>query len=133
MIVGVGIDLVEIARVEAVIQRRGDRFVERVFTPVEIAYCRSHRASSDRFAARFAAKEAAMKALGTGWRAGIRWRDFEVRNAASGQPELLLTGRAREVFWALGGERILLSLSHAEAYAVAQVIIEGRASRGSAT
>jgi len=125
MIVGIGVDIAEVGRVRQAIERHGERFLRRVFTPLEISYCQSHRNSHDRFAARFAAKEAAMKALGTGWRRGITWRDIEVCNAASGKPSLNLTGRAQEVFANLGGARILLSLTHTDDYALAQVVIEG--------
>jgi holo-[acyl-carrier protein] synthase len=124
MIVGIGADLAEVARIREAIGRYGDRFLRRVFTPLEVAYCQSHRNAAERFAARFAAKEAAMKALGTGWRAGIRWRDIEVANAKSGRPDLRLSGRAREIFEALGGNRIHLTLTHAGSYALAQVILE---------
>ena len=125
MIVGIGVDIAEVARVRQAIERHGERFLKRVFTPVEISYCRSHRNSDERFAARFAAKEAAMKALGTGWQGGIAWRDIEVSNAASGKPSLNLTGRAQEIFRSLGGKRILLSVTHTDDYALAQVVIEG--------
>jgi holo-[acyl-carrier protein] synthase len=124
MIVGIGADLAEVARIRQAIERYGDRFLRRVFTPLEVAYCRSHRNAAERFAARFAAKEAAMKALGTGWRAGIRWRDIEVANAKSGKPGLKLSGRAQEVLETLGGNRVHLTLTHAESYALAQVILE---------
>ncbi len=125
MILGIGIDLAEIPRVQQAIERHGERFLQRVFTPAEIAYCRGFKDPSDRFAARFAAKEAAMKALGTGWRRGISWQDFEVTNAADGKPCLRLSGKALDVFRKLGGIQILLSLTHAETYALAQVVIEG--------
>ena len=124
MIVGIGADLAEVARVRQAIERHGERFLVRVFTPHEIRYCRGHRNAAERFAARFAAKEAAMKALGTGWRRGITWRDIEVTNASSGKPSLTLTGKAQEFFSKLGGTRVLLSLTHTESYALAQVIIE---------
>src|SRR3990172_9250612 len=88
MIVGIGADIAEVQRVREAIERHGERFLQRVFTAQEIGYCRRYRNVYERFAARFAAKEAAMKALGTGWRRGITWRDIEVTNAASGQPEL---------------------------------------------
>lgn len=125
MILGIGIDLAEIPRVQQAIARHGERFLRRVFTPAEIAYCRGFRDPYGRFAARFAAKEAAMKALGTGWRGGVSWQDFEVSNLAGGKPCLRLSGRALEVFRELGGSRILLSLTHTETYALAQVIVEG--------
>ncbi len=118
-------DIAEVARVREAIERHGERFLQRVFTPVEIEYCQRHRNSYERFAARFAAKEAAMKALGTGWRGGVTWRDFEVSNGASGKPSLNLTGKALEIYRSLGGARIMVSLTHADSYALAQVIIEG--------
>ena len=124
MIVGLGADIAEVPRVREAIERHGERFLQRVFTPLEISYCRSHRNADERFAARFAAKEAMMKALGTGWRKGIRWQDIEVSNAASGKPELRLSGKALEFYERLGGTRILLSLTHTESYALAQVIVE---------
>src|SRR6185295_16975660 len=80
MIVGIGADIAEVHRLREAVERHGERFLQRVFTPLEIGYCRSHRNADERFAARFAAKEAMMKALGTGWRRGIRWRDIEVSN-----------------------------------------------------
>ena len=128
MIIGIGADLAEVHRLREAIERHGERFLQRVFTPLEITYCQAHRNSAERFAARFAAKEAMMKALGTGWRRGIRWRDIEVFNAAGGKPELNLSGKAREIYLALGGKHILLSLTHTDDYALAQVIIEGSAS-----
>ena len=125
MIVGIGSDLAEVPRVREAIERHGERFLRRVFTEREINYCRSHRNADERFAARFAAKEAAMKALGTGWRRGVRWRDIEVSNAPSGKPCLDLSGKARELLGAIGGARILLTLTHTEHYALAHVVIEG--------
>ncbi|MSO20598.1 MAG: holo-ACP synthase [Acidobacteria bacterium] len=124
MIVGSGVDIAEVARVREVLARHGERFLQRVFTPLEIAYCQRHKNSVERFAARFAAKEAAMKALGTGWRNGVTWKDFEVANEPSGKPTLRLTGKAAEICAALGGQRIHLSMTHTEATAFAQVIIE---------
>jgi holo-[acyl-carrier protein] synthase len=128
MIVGIGSDMAEVPRLRQAIERHGERFLQRVFTPLEISYCRTHRNADERFAARFAAKEAMMKALGTGWRRGIRWRDIEISNAASGKPELRLSGKALEFYESLGGTRILLSLTHTDHYALAQVIIEGDSS-----
>ena len=124
MIVGTGVDIAEVSRVEAAIRRRGRRLLERVFTPAEIRYCESRRNKFERYAARFAAKEAAMKALGTGWRRGIRWRDIEISNLASGQPTLAFSGRAAERARKLGAQRISLSLSHAKDLVIAQVILE---------
>jgi holo-[acyl-carrier protein] synthase len=129
MIVGIGSDIAEVDRVREAIARHGERFLRRVYTEREIQYCRSHRNSDERFAARFAAKEAAMKALGTGWRRGITWRDIEVCNAPSGKPGLILTGKALEIFRNLAGARVLLSLTHTESYALAHVLIESDAAR----
>lgn len=125
MIVGMGVDMAEVARVREAMERHGERFLQRIFTPGEIAYCRRFKDSHERFAARFAAKEAAMKALGTGWRRGVSWKDFEVSNLPSGKPCLRLSGRALEICQSLGGSRISISLTHTDAYALAQVIIEG--------
>lgn len=124
MIVGMGVDIAEVERVREAIARHGDRILQRVFTPLEIAYCQRHKNSDERFAARFAAKEAGMKALGTGWRNGVTWKDFEVANEPSGKPTLRLTGRAAELCAALGGARVHLTITHTEATAFAQVIIE---------
>lgn len=130
MILGTGIDLAEVARIREAVERYGRRFLERVFTPAEIAYVERKANRYERYAARFAAKEAGMKALGTGWRRGVRWQDFEVRNQASGRPALLLHGAAAEYARQLGVERIHLSLTHTETMAQAFVILEGRGPEG---
>lgn len=130
MILGTGIDLAEVARIREAVERYGRRFLERVFTPGEIAYVERKANRYERYAARFAAKEAGMKALGTGWRRGVRWQDFEVRNQASGRPALLLHGVAAEYARQLGVERIHLSLTHTETMAQAFVILEGRGPEG---
>jgi holo-[acyl-carrier protein] synthase len=124
MIVGTGIDIAEPARLEVSVKRYGRRFLERVFTEKEIAYCERRRNKWERYAARFAAKEAAFKALGTGWRRGVAWREVEVTNRPSGQPTLALTGRAREFADRLGVRNISLSLTHTEQFVLAQVIFE---------
>ena len=124
MIVGTGIDIVEVPRVRAARIRFGARFEQRVFTPAEIAYCRSKPNADERFAARFAAKEAALKALGTGWRGGIAWRDVEVQRAPGGRPTVAFSGKAGEVAARLGVVRASLSLSHTEGHAIASVILE---------
>ena len=124
MIVGTGIDIAEVPRIAAAIERFGERFLRRVFTESEIRYCDSKANRIERYAARFAAKEAAFKALGTGWRKGVRWLDVEVTHQASGKPELVLTGRAQDVAKELGVARMALSISHADRYVVAQVIFE---------
>src|SRR5579863_412216 len=106
MIVGLGVDITQVDRITEAIERRGPRFLERVFTPSEIAYCQKHRGSAERFAGRFAAKEAAMKALGTGWTHGVRWRDIEVVRERSGKPTLHLRGATRAIADALGVKNI---------------------------
>ena len=124
MIVGLGIDIAEIDRIEAAIKRHGQRLLERLFTPAEIAYCESHRNRAERYAGRFAAKEAAMKALGTGWRGGIRWVDIEVVREPSGKPTIRLAGEAANRASRLGVQRIALSITHSGKTALAQVILE---------
>lgn len=123
MIKGIGMDIIEIDRVEGVIERRGDRFLNRTYTAREIKYCQSKRDFVRSFACRFAAKEAAMKALGTGWSRGIRWKDIEVTNASSGKPQLTFYGRAREIMEELGAASAMITLSHSRDYAVSQVIL----------
>src|SRR5580658_1412893 len=119
-----GIDITEVSRMREAIERRGRSLVKRLFTPAEIAYCETHRNPYERFAARFAAKEAGMKALGTGWRHGISWQDFEVANLPSGRPTLVLTGKAAEFAKKLGVANIALSITHTAEQALAMVILE---------
>jgi len=124
MIVGLGTDLTEIARIEKSIARFGERFLERVYTAAEIAYCSKKRSFGESFAARFAAKEAGAKALGTGISRGVSWLEFEVRREASGKPTLHLSGRAAELAARMGVGRISLSLTHGREAAMAVVIFE---------
>jgi holo-[acyl-carrier protein] synthase len=124
VIVGLGVDISEVDRMEAAIARHGHRFLKRVFTPAEIAYCERHRNRAERYAGRFAAKEAAMKALGTGWSRGVRWVDIEVTRLASGQPTLTLHGATREIAEKLGMRRASLSITHSGNTALAEVIFE---------
>ena len=124
MIVGSGVDLCEVPRIESAIARHGQRFIERIFTEREIAYAESKANRYERYAARFAAKEAGMKALGTGWHGGVRWRDFEVTNLSSGRPTLRFHGRAAEIAEKLGVRSVALSLTHTAAQALAMVILE---------
>jgi holo-[acyl-carrier protein] synthase len=124
MIVGIGVDLCEVDRMEAAIARHGDRFLTRIYTSAERAYCESKLNRMERFAGRFAAKEAAMKAIGTGWRRGVAWRDFEVARAASGQPVILFHGVARKIADELGVKRALVSITHIKSMAMAQVVLE---------
>src|SRR5207249_12155104 len=120
---GIGVDLVNIPRMRDVIDRWQDRFLQRVFTEQEIAYCRARRDPVPHFAARFAAKEAAMKALGTGLRLGVKWRELEVRRERGQAPTLELHGRSRELGLARGGRRMLLALTHEGEYALAQALL----------
>jgi holo-[acyl-carrier protein] synthase len=124
MIVGLGLDIAEVDRIEAALTRHGASIIERLFTPAEAAYCERHKGKFERYAARFAAKEAAMKALGTGWSRGVRWRDIEVTREASGKPTLRLAGAAREIADGLGVKNILLTITHSGNLALAQVIFE---------
>jgi holo-[acyl-carrier protein] synthase len=124
MIVGLGVDIAEVDRIEAAIRRHGEAFLKRIFTPAEIAYCERHRNKAERYAGRFAAKEAAMKALGTGWRRGVRWVDIEVARSSSGKPSVVLHGVAKQVAEQLGVRNISLSITHSGATAFAQVIFE---------
>ena len=124
MIVGLGIDITKINRIEAAIERRGRPLLERLFTRSEIAYCEKHRHRAERFAGRFAAKEAAMKALGTGWARGVRWVDIEVTREPSGKPTLKLSGAACAIAASLGVKKIALTITHTGNTALALVIFE---------
>ena len=125
MVIGLGTDLIEVARVEASIARYGEQFLQRVFTAGEIAYCqRKRKTAGESFAARFAAKEAGAKALGTGIARGVSWREIEVRRAPGERPEIEFTGRAAERARALGMRRASLSLTHSREVAMAVVVLE---------
>ena len=124
MILGTGTDLMEISRMAQSIDRFGDRFLHRVFTPREIAYCQRKKNAAESFAARFAAKEAGAKALGTGISQGVSWLELEVTREPTGRPLLQLTGRAADRARALGVNRISVSLSHSRDTALAVVIME---------
>ena len=124
MIVGTGIDIAEVPRIRQSIGRFGDRFLQRVFTAGEIRYCDSKANRVERYAARFAAKEAAMKALGTGWSHGVRWRDCEVVRLPGGRPTIAFHGKAGEFAARMGVKNAALSLSHTAEQAIAQVILE---------
>src|SRR5579862_8545789 len=125
MIVGTGIDIAEVPRIAKSIERFGDRFVRRIFTEGEIRHCDSKANRVERYAARFAAKEAAMKAIGTGWNHGVTWRDVEVSRMPGGRPTISFHGKAAEFAARLGAVHVALSLSHTKEYAIAQVILEG--------
>src|SRR5246500_2378925 len=124
MIVGMGIDVAEVPRIQAVIESQKDRFLRRVYTLDEVAYCEQFKNKYERYAGRFAVKEAAMKALGTGWRRGVRWVDFEVVRETSGRPTLAITGEAAKIAQQLGVNSVALSITHTAAQALAQVIFE---------
>jgi holo-[acyl-carrier protein] synthase len=124
MIVGTGIDIAEVPRIAQSIARFGDRFLRRVFTEGEIRYCDAKANGVERYAARFAAKEAAMKAIGTGWNHGVAWRDIEVVRMPGGRPTIQFHGKAAEFAARLGAAHISLSLTHSKEYAIAQVILE---------
>jgi holo-[acyl-carrier protein] synthase len=124
MIVGTGIDIAEVPRIAESIARFGERFLRRVYTEGEIRYCESKANRVERYAARFAAKEAAMKALGTGWNHGVRWRDIEVTRRPGGRPTMTFHGKAAEFAARLGAVHVALSLSHTSEQAIAQVILE---------
>jgi len=124
MVLGVGTDLIEIARIRHSVARFGDRFLHRVFTPGEIAYCRSKKNAAESFAARFAAKEAGAKALGTGISQGVSWLELEVVREPSGKPSLQLTGRASHRARHLGMATISLSITHSKDIALAVVVME---------
>ena len=124
MVIGLGTDLIEIERIERSIQRFGDAFLERVYTPGEIAYCERKKNAAESLAARFAAKEAGAKALGTGISRGVGWREFEVRRQPGQRPELHLSGRAAEIAARLGVLHVSLSLSHSRSVSIAVVIAE---------
>ncbi|HTS46350.1 MAG TPA: holo-ACP synthase [Bryobacteraceae bacterium] len=121
---GIGIDVEEVARIREAMERHGRRFVDRIFSPAEIAYVERKANRFERYAARFAAKEAGMKAIGTGWRRGVRWLDFEVANLPSGRPTLRMHGVAAKVAEGLGVRNIALSLTHTAQQGVAIVILE---------
>jgi len=130
MILGTGIDIVNVERIERLIARWGDRFLTRVFTEREVAWCRRRTRFSDCLALRFAAKEAFLKAIGWGFQNGISWADMEVRSDPLGKPLFSLSGKAKEVVETRKVDRVLLTLSDERPYAVAHVILEGKDDEG---
>ena len=125
MLIGTGVDLIEVERIAHSIERFGERFLRRVYTDHEIAYCRGRRVSAESFAARFAAKEAGAKALGTGISRGVTWNEFQVARNPGGRPILELRGRAALLAKELGVRAISLSLTHTGSLAMATVVMEG--------
>lgn len=125
MILGLGIDICRIERIERFLERYGERFTRRCFTPAEISQCEQFANSGERFAGCIAAKEAASKALGTGWRRGVHWKCFEVAHEPSGKPTLRIHGRAAEIASKMGVKNVVVSLTHDAGVAAATVIFEG--------
>jgi len=125
-----GIDMVACRRLEEAIERHGDRFLRRVFTQTELDYCCGKLRRTEHLAGRFAAKEAVLKVLGTGWRNGINWTDIEVVNLPSGQPKVRLTGRCRELADEMGLSNILISISHIDTHAIASAIASAESGCG---
>jgi holo-[acyl-carrier protein] synthase len=121
-IVGQGLDLIECERVAVVVERHGQRFLDRVLTPCEQAYCNTHRDAIPRIAGRFAAKEAILKMLGTGWRGRIAWTDMEITNDPAGRPQVALTGHTAEISTEQGISHVLVSITHTANYAAATAI-----------
>jgi holo-[acyl-carrier protein] synthase len=124
MIIGTGVDIAEVPRVRESIERFGDRFLHRIFTDGEIQYCERKARRFESYAARFAAKEAGMKALGTGWSHGVRWRDIEVVRPKGQRPTIQFHGEAAAIAAKLGAKNIALSLTHTSDEALAHVILE---------
>jgi holo-[acyl-carrier protein] synthase len=121
-----GVDIAEVRRIELAIQKHGEVFLRRIYTEREREYCERFKNKYERYAGRFAAKEAAMKALGTGWRRGVRWVDLEVVREVSGRPTMAVKGEAAKIAAGLGVTRVVLSITHTATQALAQVIFEGR-------
>jgi holo-[acyl-carrier protein] synthase len=124
-ILGIGTDIVECLRIARMIERHGELFISRVYTDLEIEYCSGRKAATQHYAGRWAAKEAVLKALGSGWRRGISWRDIEVRNNQHGAPSVSLYGGARDLYEQIGIRRMHVTISHCRCHAVAYVIAEG--------
>ena len=125
MVLGIGIDIIEVARVKASYKRFGQRFLNRVLLADEIAYCLTHKNPAPFIAARFAAKEAISKAFGTGIGAALGWRDLEIRRKESGEPFVILHGKGKELLTARNGRAVLVSLSHTKDHAAAMAVLEG--------
>jgi holo-[acyl-carrier protein] synthase len=123
MIIGVGIDIVEVRRVEFLLKKWGERFLARVFLPQEVAYCQGKKYAAEHFAARIAVKEAVLKAFGEGWTERIDWKDILVKRTRKGQPEIQLLGKGDKLRKKLKVGKVLVSISHAREYSVAQAIL----------
>src|SRR6476469_10558125 len=121
-IFGIGTDIIECLRIAAMIEKHGELFLTRVYTPHEIEYCSARRAANQHYAGRFAAKEAVLKALGTGWTRGIQWQDIEVRNDLGGKPSIALGGGARELCLQQGISQVMITISHCRSFATAYAV-----------
>lgn len=121
-IIGIGTDITECARIEAMCEKHGSRFIDHVYTEFEIGYCSQKKSSREHYTGRWAAKEAVLKALGTGWAVGISWKDVEVRNEPGGKPLIRLSGEAQRVAENLGIDEILISISHCASHAIAYAV-----------
>lgn len=124
-LIGIGTDIIEVARIGEMIEKHDELFLRRVYTPLEIEYCGGRKSALQHYAGRWAAKEAALKALGTGWSRGIKWTDMEVSNLMGGKPELRIHGVASEIATEMGIQEMQISISHCQSYAVAYVIAIG--------
>ena len=125
-VIGIGPDIIECLRIAKMIERHGELFLTRVYTPHEIEYCTARKATTQHYAGRFAAKEAVLKALGTGWTRGIHWRDIEVKNEMGGKPGIILGGAASELATKLGITEMLISISHCRTHATAYALAVGK-------
>ena len=125
MIIGIGIDIVDIDRIQRMIDRHGMKFLNRTFTETEVAYCQGRKKPAQHFAGRFAAKEAVFKAFGTGWRGGMGWKEIEVQVDSLGRPRLRLSGKVASKARDLGIIEVLVSISHCDCHAIAQVVALG--------
>jgi holo-[acyl-carrier protein] synthase len=125
MIIGIGIDIVKVERIEKAIAKNGGRFIKRLFTEKEVAYCEKREKSRyQHYAARFAAKEAVFKAIGTGWRKGVSWSEIEVENLPTGQPTINVFGKIKEIAESKGGKTFHISITHCDEYAISEVVLE---------
>jgi holo-[acyl-carrier protein] synthase len=125
-IFGIGTDIIECLRIATMIEKHGELFLTRVYTPHEIEYCSARKAATQHYSGRFAAKEAVLKALGTGWTRGIQWRDIEVRNDLGGKPSIALSGGALEICANLGIDEVLITISHCRNFATAYAVAVGK-------
>ena len=124
-VIGIGTDIVECLRIAQMIERHGELFLGRVFTPHEIGYCSARKAATQHYAGRWAAKESVLKALGTGWARGVSWRDMEIRNDGDGKPRITLTGGAKEISDSMGIDEFVVSISHCRSHATAVALAFG--------